>query len=170
MARAIARLRLSIHSCERWREHEPVSVEENIDSKLPDATPDVDAAQEPAWQMLLPGRTCLREALRAHRGVPLRGLGRLIIYCADTHRHTVFFDWGCPRVRIAGRAFLAGSVILLALLTLEEASQMFIPARRFDWVDLLFDFLGVWVFGRVAIAAHAKTRKTILAAAPASDK
>jgi len=46
--------------------------------------------------------------------------------------------------------FLLGSLIVLLVVTLEEISQMFVAGRTFDWSDLIFDFLGIFLFGELA--------------------
>ena len=46
--------------------------------------------------------------------------------------------------------YLLGSLIVIAIVTLEEFSQIFIRGRTFDWSDLIFDFLGIVVFGELA--------------------
>jgi len=46
--------------------------------------------------------------------------------------------------------YLAGSVIVLVVVTLEEISQKFVAGRTFDWGDLVFDFLGIFLFGELA--------------------
>ena len=46
--------------------------------------------------------------------------------------------------------YLLGSLIVLAIVTLEEISQIFISGRSFDFGDLTFDFLGIFVFGELA--------------------
>ena len=56
----------------------------------------------------------------------------------------------CKRWRIFGLRFLAGSVIVLALVLIEELSQLFIRYRTFDWFDLLADGIGIFLFGRLA--------------------
>jgi VanZ family protein len=60
-------------------------------------------------------------------------------------------------VRLAGRQVLKGSAVVLALVTMEEASQVFFRARTCDLVDLASDALGIWVFGRLA-AVYLKRR------------
>ncbi len=57
---------------------------------------------------------------------------------------------GCRSIRIAGKLFLLGSVIVIALVTLEEFSQLFIRYRTFDLIDLAADYTGIWIFGRLA--------------------
>jgi VanZ family protein len=47
-------------------------------------------------------------------------------------------------------SYLLGSVIVLIVVTLEEISQMFVAGRTFDGSDLVFDFLGIFIFGELA--------------------
>ncbi len=46
--------------------------------------------------------------------------------------------------------YLLGSLIVLVVVTLEEISQRFVAGRTFDWGDLVFDYLGIFVFGELA--------------------
>lgn len=46
--------------------------------------------------------------------------------------------------------YLLGSLIVLAIVTIEEFSQIFISGRSFDYSDLFFDYLGIFVFGELA--------------------
>ena len=46
--------------------------------------------------------------------------------------------------------YLLGTIIVLAIVTLEEFSQKFIRGRTFDLSDLLFDYLGIFIFGEIA--------------------
>lgn len=46
--------------------------------------------------------------------------------------------------------YLLGSLIVLVIVTAEEISQMFVVGRTFDWSDLVFDFLGIYIFGELA--------------------
>ncbi len=45
---------------------------------------------------------------------------------------------------------LIGSLIVSAIVTLEEFSQIFIRGRSFDLTDLVADFLGILIFGKLA--------------------
>lgn len=45
---------------------------------------------------------------------------------------------------------LLGSLIVLTVVTIEEISQIFVGGRTFDWSDLVFDFLGILIFGKLA--------------------
>lgn len=57
------------------------------------------------------------------------------------------------RRSIFSREVLLGSLIVTMFVVLEELTQIFIPSRTFSLVDLLFDFLGIYSFGRLAIYA-----------------
>lgn len=46
--------------------------------------------------------------------------------------------------------YLLGSLIVLAVVTAEEFSQIFIAGRTFDSIDLLFDYAGIFIFGETA--------------------
>jgi len=46
--------------------------------------------------------------------------------------------------------YLLGSLIVTAVVTAEEISQKFVSGRTFDWGDLVFDYLGIFVFGELA--------------------
>ena len=57
---------------------------------------------------------------------------------------------GCRTVGVYGARLLLGSAIVCAAVTLEEFSQIFLRYRSFDLLDLLFDYVGIWAFGRAA--------------------
>lgn len=46
--------------------------------------------------------------------------------------------------------YLLGSLIVLAIVTVEECSQLFISGRSFDIGDLIADYLGIILFGELA--------------------
>ncbi len=46
--------------------------------------------------------------------------------------------------------YLLGSLIVLVIITIEEFSQIFISGRAFDYGDLVFDYLGILIFGEIA--------------------
>jgi len=50
------------------------------------------------------------------------------------------------KFRMLGRAFLLGSTCVIAFAVLEELTQLFIPTRTADFVDMFFSLLGVLVF------------------------
>jgi VanZ family protein len=45
---------------------------------------------------------------------------------------------------------LLGSLIVLAIVTVEEVSQIFVQGRSFDAGDLLADGAGILIFGEIA--------------------
>jgi polysaccharide biosynthesis protein VpsQ len=45
---------------------------------------------------------------------------------------------------------LLGSLIVFAVVAVEEFSQMFIRGRTFDLTDLVADFIGILLFGKLA--------------------
>ena len=51
---------------------------------------------------------------------------------------------------IFSRSVLQGSIIILIFVTIEEFSQIFLSSRAFSIMDLLFDYLGIFVFGFIA--------------------
>jgi len=52
---------------------------------------------------------------------------------------------------IGKRKFLLGSLIVAAIVTAEEFCQIFIPSRTFSPFDLIADFAGIFIFGRLAV-------------------
>jgi polysaccharide biosynthesis protein VpsQ len=66
----------------------------------------------------------------------------------------------CRKLDVRAKHVLLGSVIVSVAVTLEEVSQIFIQYRSFDLLDLLFDYLGIWVFGKMAL--YVRTRRPIL--------
>ena len=62
----------------------------------------------------------------------------------------------CRTVRLFARHVLFGSLIVWLAVTLEELSQIFLRYRSFDPVDLLFDYLGIWAFGKAAVYLWAR--------------
>ncbi len=57
---------------------------------------------------------------------------------------------GLREVRWLGRGWLLGSVLVGAVFTLEEISQLWFPARTFDLLDLAGDYTGILFFGWLA--------------------
>lgn len=53
-------------------------------------------------------------------------------------------------IRIWKLNYLLGSLIVFAVVTLEEFSQIYIRGRSFDLRDLFFDFTGIFLFGEIA--------------------
>ena len=63
---------------------------------------------------------------------------------------TLNYALRCREVSLAGKPALLGSLIVLLLAASEEFSQLFIPGRTFDLLDLGADALGIWLLGRLA--------------------
>lgn len=63
---------------------------------------------------------------------------------------------GCRVVGVGGRRLLLGSLLVAAAVAAEEFSQFFLRHRSFDPLDLLSDFLGIWLFGRAALHLRAR--------------
>jgi hypothetical protein len=57
---------------------------------------------------------------------------------------------GLREMRWLGVGWLLGSVIVGTIFTLEEISQIWIPSRSFDLLDLAGDFGGILFFGWLA--------------------
>jgi polysaccharide biosynthesis protein VpsQ len=53
--------------------------------------------------------------------------------------------------------YLLGSLIVLALVSIEEFSQLYIRGRSFDAGDLLADAVGIFIFGETARFVVVKT-------------
>jgi polysaccharide biosynthesis protein VpsQ len=60
--------------------------------------------------------------------------------------------------------FLLGSAVVLPIVTIEEFSQIFLQTRSFDWIDLLFDFAGILLFGELARFLIGRQKRGKLAA------
>jgi len=54
------------------------------------------------------------------------------------------------RIQISSLDILLGSLVVILVVTLEELSQLFLIFRAFSWVDLVFDFGGVFLGGQLA--------------------
>jgi VanZ family protein len=53
-------------------------------------------------------------------------------------------------IRLWKFKYLLGSLIVLAIVTLEEFSQIFVRGRTFDAEDLIVDFAGIFISGELA--------------------
>jgi hypothetical protein len=54
-------------------------------------------------------------------------------------------------------SYLLGSLIVLAIVSLEEFSQIFIAVRSFDLSDLAADYSGIFIFGEIARGVYRKS-------------
>jgi VanZ family protein len=57
---------------------------------------------------------------------------------------------GLRELRVWKRGLLLGSVVVAVVFTLEEISQIWIPSRTFDLLDLAGDYSGIIFFGWLA--------------------
>lgn len=108
----------------------------------------------------------------------------LIVFLADRQQtqHLFNFIWAIPYGDKCGHFFLMGtlsfllnlslskshprkpflstaSLIVFSLVALEEFSQIFVRGRTFDLMDLLFDALGILLFGHLAQLIKARQQK-----------
>lgn len=60
--------------------------------------------------------------------------------------------WRGKTLRLFGRTALWGSTLIMAVVTLEECSQVFFRSRTFDLLDLTADAVGIWFGGRLVRA------------------
>ncbi len=70
----------------------------------------------------------------------LMGMFSLVVNLALNARH----------FRIWKLNYLLGSVIVFAVVFIEEFSQIFVRGRSFDLTDLLADAAGIFIFGELA--------------------
>ncbi len=64
-------------------------------------------------------------------------------------------------------------MIVLVIVTIEEATQIFLTYRAFSIMDLVFDYLGIFVFGYLAdkiIKRHHRQKGTGSVDLPANDE
>ena len=61
------------------------------------------------------------------------------------------FLTGFRRTKWMNSSFLLGTTMVVAFITLEEASQYFISNRTCDMVDLICSYLGIFFFERLSI-------------------
>lgn len=58
---------------------------------------------------------------------------------------------GCRRKELLGNVVLVGSLWVTSFVVLEEVSQIFIESRNFDISDLMYDMVGIYLGGFVAV-------------------
>jgi len=71
------------------------------------------------------------------------------------------------RVKVFSLDLLKGSLIVIAIVTIEEFSQLFLKFRAFSIIDLFFDYTGIIIFGY--FAAYLVNRKRQLEKLNPSD-
>lgn len=68
----------------------------------------------------------------------------------------------CKRIDTLGGKILLGSAGVGLVVILEEFSQVFVKSRNFELLDLLFDFIGIWLFGRLALINYNRKQSRAL--------
>ena len=59
---------------------------------------------------------------------------------------------GCKKTQVLGNVVLTGSLWIILFVGLEEVSQIFIATRNFDVSDLMYDLVGIYLGGFIAVA------------------
>ena len=65
----------------------------------------------------------------------------------------------CKTFSVGDYNILTGSTVVLALVLLEEFSQIFITYRSFSYFDILFDILGIAAFSYLSIVTYKKLKQ-----------
>lgn len=55
------------------------------------------------------------------------------------------------KIKLAGKEILLGSFVVFVFITLEEFSQLFLIRRNFDLIDMSANYLGILLFGQLAL-------------------
>ena len=63
---------------------------------------------------------------------------------------------------LANFRVLSGSLIVLLITTAEEFSQLLLPHRNFEILDLICNFCGILLFGKLAALMVKKIKKPVL--------
>lgn len=63
----------------------------------------------------------------------------------------VNLNFHCAQFKLFNLRILTGSALVLAIVFLEECSQLFIEGRTFDLWDLFSDVVGIVLFGQLAL-------------------
>ena len=71
----------------------------------------------------------------------------------------LIFAFNAKRLNLLGSSLYAGTILTLALVTLEESSQLLIVTRRFELLDLLADYLGILVAEMLARRSSVSIRR-----------
>lgn len=72
------------------------------------------------------------------------GIGALLLNMALSFR----------QVKISFRHFHLGSIIVFSFAICEEFTQIFFDTRNFDFVDMLFDLIGIGVFSSISFRKY----------------
>ena len=72
----------------------------------------------------------------------------------------LIFAFDAKRLFLWGSSLFVGTIVTIALVTLEESSQLLIDARRFELLDLLADYLGILVAEIVTRRRYVNARRS----------
>ena len=67
---------------------------------------------------------------------------------------------GASKVRIFSKDILKGTLLVLVVVTLEEFTQLFLEFRGFSMIDLVFDYVGIIAFGKLAEVVVRRRRQS----------
>jgi polysaccharide biosynthesis protein VpsQ len=99
--------------------------------------------------VVLADRGELPAALRFYRAIPGGDyVGHLLLM--GTLSFFVNLWLRGAAVRVGRLSALKGSLVVAAIVTVEELTQLAFPERTFSLYDLTADFLGIYCFGRLA--------------------
>ena len=65
------------------------------------------------------------------------------------------------KIRLRGLQIFRGSLVVMLFVTLEEISQLFIRYRTFELGDLTADYLGIFLFTRLATYLNQRSTRKI---------
>jgi VanZ family protein len=66
-----------------------------------------------------------------------------------------------PRIQVFSLDILKISLIVMIIVTIEEFSQLILKYRGFSPLDLIFDYTGIFIFGRFALILSDKQNTKI---------
>ena len=72
----------------------------------------------------------------------------------------LIFAFNAKRLNLLGLSLYVGTILTVALVTLEECSQLLIATRRFELFDLLADYLGILVAEMLARRSSVSIRRS----------
>ena len=71
----------------------------------------------------------------------------------------LIFAFNARRLFLRGSSLFVGTIVTIALVTVEESSQLLIDARRFELLDLLADYFGILVAEMMARRSCVSARR-----------
>ena len=72
----------------------------------------------------------------------------------------LIFAFNARRLFLRGSSLFVGTIVTIALVTVEESSQLLIDARRFELLDLLADYFGILVAEMMARRSCVSARRS----------